>query len=70
MKQRFTTVVNSDVAPPDIDLFDMTERDLAQNEAYCRELEAKMLAAELDPNNFFRRKGTKSRYNIGQRALI
>jgi len=45
-------VVN--VSPPELDLFDLDERDAARNEAYCRELEAAMLAAELDPHNFFR----------------
>ena len=62
---------------PDVDLFDMDEYDYARNQAYCRELEAQMLAAELDPHNFFRLKGkhhaTTSEPRIrsgGVRALL
>jgi hypothetical protein len=56
MKTKFTTVVTDDLpAPPD--MYDMDERDKAQNEAYCRELQARMLAFELDPRNFHRLKG-------------
>lgn len=51
-------------ASPDVDLFDMDEYDRARNQAYCREIEAQMLAAELDPRNFFRLKGKRS-YNFG-----
>ena len=56
--------LTSGVTPPDVDLFDMDEQDHARNQAYCRELEAQMLAAELDPQNFFRLKGKRD-YNIG-----
>ena len=49
-------MITPGVTPPDIDLFDMDEHDHARNRAYCRELEAQMLAAELDPRNFFRHK--------------
>lgn len=48
---------------PDVNLFDMDEYDRARNQAYCREIEAQMLAAELDPRNFFRLKGKRS-YNL------
>jgi hypothetical protein len=48
------------VAPPDIDLFDMDEGDHARNRAYCREIEAQILAAELDPQNFLRFKGKRN----------
>jgi hypothetical protein len=55
IKRPLTPGVN--YAPPDIDLFDMDERDHARNQAYCQELAAQMLAAELDPRNFFRKRG-------------
>ena len=45
-------MITPGVAPPDIDLFDMDEGDHARNQAYCREIEAQILAAELDPRNF------------------
>lgn len=52
------------VTPPDVDLFDMDEYDHARNRAYCEELAAQMLAAELDPKNFFRQKGKRD-YSLG-----
>jgi hypothetical protein len=55
------------IAPPELDLFDLDEQDKARNQAYCRELEAVMLAAEFDPNNFFRNGGIGRRT---QRALV
>jgi hypothetical protein len=45
-------VVN--VSPPELDLFDLDERDQLRNQIYCEELAAAMLEAELDPRNFFR----------------
>lgn len=56
--------VTPGVTPPDIDLFDMDAADHVRNQAYCRELEAQMLAAELDPRNFFRMRGRRD-YSVG-----
>jgi len=49
-------------SPPELDLFDLDERDNERNQAFCRELEQAIIAWELDPRNFFRLKG-------GRRAL-
>jgi hypothetical protein len=57
----------SNIAPPDVDLFDMDDHDRARNKAYCEELAAQMMAAELDPRNFFRRKGKRD-YSLGHAA--
>lgn len=46
-------IVTFVVSPPS-NLYDWDASDAARNEAYCRELEALMLAYELDPRNFFR----------------
>jgi hypothetical protein len=54
-------------APPDLDLFDMDEADHARNRAYCEEIAAQILAAEMDPRNFFRRPG-KGGYNLGHES--
>lgn len=59
-------VVN--ISPPELDLFDLDARDQDRNQAYCRELEAAMLAAEFDPKNFFRNKGFSA--GASRRALI
>jgi hypothetical protein len=47
------TIDSYNLAPPDLDLFDMDERDHERNQAFCRDLEQRMLAWELDPRNFF-----------------
>lgn len=43
-----------DLPPPDIGLYDWDSVEAARNEAYCRELEQRILDYELDPRNFFR----------------
>lgn len=68
-------MITPGVAPPDIDLFDMDEGDHARNQAYCREIEAQILAAELDPRNFLKgkRNGVSFEPRIrsgGVRALL
>lgn len=40
--------------PLDMDLYDWSEDEQVRNQAYCRELEQRLLDYELDPKNFFR----------------
>ena len=54
MRQHRTILPVVDVSPPELDLFDLDERDQLRNEIYCEEMAAAMLAAEMDPKNFFR----------------
>jgi hypothetical protein len=43
-----------ETTPPDIGLYDWDLVEAARNDAYCRELEQRLLDYELDPRNFFR----------------
>jgi hypothetical protein len=40
--------------PADMGHYDWDVDEVARNEAYCREIEQRLLDAELDPKNFFR----------------